>query len=248
MAVLKPILALALGGLSAQAATLPRRLLLKGMLAGGALAAPAVSLAAGAPALGAMESVRSGERLFRSGDVDGSCAAFDAALGAEPRLAPYLWQRGISLYYAGQYAEAAAQFKRDVAVNPADVEEALWEMVASARISGLADARARLLVVGRDRRPVLRDVYALFASGDDAARARVEALAAGAGSDAFYARLYLGLLAEAAADEGAARRNIEGALRTQYAAAAAAGGDYMVAVARVHASRRGWTTTAVKEA
>lgn len=228
-------------GVVVGAHTLPRRALLRAVVAGGALGAPAISLANVAPAAGAAENVRVGERRFRAGDVEGSCAAFDAALAAEPRLAPYLWQRGISLYYANSFSESAAQFRRDVSVNPSDVEEALWEMLASARLSGLADARAHLLVVGQDRRPVLRDVYALFASGDDAARARVEGWAASGGAaggaDAFYARLYLGLLAEAAADEAAARRSIESALRTQYAATSS---DYMVSVARVHAARRGW--------
>lgn len=41
-------------------------------------------------------------------------------------MRPYLWQRGLSLYYVGQYEEGAKQFRDDVAVNPNDTEESIW--------------------------------------------------------------------------------------------------------------------------
>ena len=53
-----------------------------------------------------------GMELFRRGDVEGSIMYFDEALllgGAQ--LEPYLWQRGLSLYYAGRYREGAEQFR-----------------------------------------------------------------------------------------------------------------------------------------
>jgi hypothetical protein len=37
---------------------------------------------------------------FRAGRVADSVADADTALRLNPDLAPYLWQRGISLYYA----------------------------------------------------------------------------------------------------------------------------------------------------
>lgn len=40
--------------------------------------------------------------LFRQGDVMGSLEAFDAALLTDPGIRPYLWQRGLSLYYLEQ--------------------------------------------------------------------------------------------------------------------------------------------------
>ena len=39
---------------------------------------------------------------FRQGDVPGSLEAFDAALLQDPGIRPYLWQRGLSLYYLEQ--------------------------------------------------------------------------------------------------------------------------------------------------
>jgi hypothetical protein len=36
---------------------------------------------------------------------------FDRALALQPQLRPYLWQRGLSLYYLGEFQEAATQFR-----------------------------------------------------------------------------------------------------------------------------------------
>jgi hypothetical protein len=40
-----------------------------------------------------------------------------------PKMRPYMWQRGLSLYYLGRFQEGAQQFRDDVAVNPNDTEE-----------------------------------------------------------------------------------------------------------------------------
>lgn len=47
--------------------------------------------------------------LAAQNDVEGSVADFDAALAARPAIRPYLWQRGLSLYYLQQYEEGAQQ-------------------------------------------------------------------------------------------------------------------------------------------
>ena len=38
---------------------------------------------------------------FRRADVEGSLLDFNQAQQLDPGLRPYLWQRGLSLYYAG---------------------------------------------------------------------------------------------------------------------------------------------------
>jgi len=62
-----------------------------------------------------------------------------------PTVKPYLWQRGLSLFYAGRYADAAEQFRTDVAVNPNDTEEAIWAYLAEAQLVGAEQARQQLL-------------------------------------------------------------------------------------------------------
>lgn len=36
---------------------------------------------------------------FRQGQIDASINLFDEALALDPRVEPYLWQRGLSLFY-----------------------------------------------------------------------------------------------------------------------------------------------------
>ncbi|CAN0424262.1 unnamed protein product, partial [Hapterophycus canaliculatus] len=36
---------------------------------------------------------------FRRSDVGGSVSDFDKAIRLQPSLEPYMWQRGLSLYY-----------------------------------------------------------------------------------------------------------------------------------------------------
>ena len=104
--------------------------------------------------------VRSGMRKFSDqGDIEGSIADFDAALAARPSMRPYLWQRGLSLYYVGTkeaLEEGAKQFRDDVAVNPNDTEESIWTFLCEAQLIGPEKAREQFLQVGRDSRPVMR--------------------------------------------------------------------------------------------
>jgi lipoprotein NlpI len=69
------------------------------------------------------------------------------AIQADPSIAPLLWQRGISLYYANEFKLAAAQFRRDVGGNPNDTEEAIWAFLAEAQLDGPAIARQKFLEV-----------------------------------------------------------------------------------------------------
>jgi lipoprotein NlpI len=59
-------------------------------------------------------------REFIANRVSESVVEFDRALQLDAKKAPYLWQRGLSLYYVGRYEDAARQFALDVSVNPND--------------------------------------------------------------------------------------------------------------------------------
>ena len=82
----------------------------------------------------ARAKVREGMDVFRKGDVNGSIALWDEAEALLPSLRPYLWQRGLSYYYADRFAEASKQFRDDVAVNPFDVEEIVWDAASQMRM------------------------------------------------------------------------------------------------------------------
>ena len=165
---------------------------------------------------------------FEAGRIAESAAEFDRLVQNDPRVMPYLWQRGIVLYYAGRYADCRQQFERHRTVNPNDVENAAWHFLCVARAESPAAARKTLLPVGPDARVPMRQVYELFRgamTADDVLKA------AGAQPSAqFYAQLYLGLYFEATGDTRRALEHIKAAAAERFAVA----GDYMHMVARVH--------------
>jgi tetratricopeptide (TPR) repeat protein len=199
---------------------------------------PLAAVAQASPADAAGNPVRAGMRAFSQGKVEESISLFDAALSAQPELRPYLWQRGLSLYYADRFRDGAEQFAADVAVNPNDTEETIWNMLCQSLQSGIgfAAAQKNMLLVGYDRRPVMRAALELFRGETD--EVPLKALAAkGSASDVFYAALYLGLFREAQGDVQGARQYITAAAASPYSQQS---GDYMADLAKVHVQRRGW--------
>ena len=172
------------------------------------------------------------------GDVSSSLSFFDAAEegaasssssppsssssppsgsgGGSSSLAPYLWQRGISYYYLDRFADGHAQFRRDVEVNPNDVEEIVWDVACLARMVTPATATAAafgddaaagggggkyppdgMMALPRgkkDPRKIMSTVYSLF-RGDGATEwdLRKAGHEGGNASDEFYSLFYLGL-------------------------------------------------------
>jgi tetratricopeptide (TPR) repeat protein len=177
--------------------------------------------------------VRRGMVYFQLGKVEESITDFDSAEKLDSRLTPYLWQRGLSYYYAERFAEGAKQFEVDLTVNAQDVEETVWRYLCIARLSGVTEARNSLLPVKNDPRKIMGCVYDLFAGNctpDDVLQ--VGNLGGVKGN--FYSHLYLGLYYEA---EG----NIE--LAKDYIVKAADNyqiDDYMWYLAVVHKQLRDW--------
>ena len=71
---------------------------------------------------------------FRQGDIQTSIDLFDQAeaIGG-PNYTPFLWQRGISYYYADRFQDASKQFQIDTRVNPRDTEEIVWDIASQLR-------------------------------------------------------------------------------------------------------------------
>jgi lipoprotein NlpI len=168
---------------------------------------------------------------FAEGRFAQSTATFDEAAKMIPQEAPYLWQRGIALYYAGRYADCRRQFESHRTVNPDDVENAAWHFLCVARAETPEKARAALLPVGPDPRPPMREVYQMFRgslSADEVLKA-----AGGSPLGQFYAHLYIGLYSEALGRNDLALKHIKEAASDRFAV-----GGYMHMVARVHLKSR----------
>ena len=168
---------------------------------------------------------RQGEEAFRQGKFADSVAAFDKVIAAVPGQAPQHWQRGISLYYAGRFADCKAQFELHRTVNPEDFENAAWHMLCAARIDGFKEAQKKLIPIREDTRVPMRELHALW-KGEGSVE-RVLSAAGNSRGGNFYANLYLALFEETRGKRDAAKT---------YARRAAelAPQDYMGDVARIH--------------
>ncbi|MBL8241042.1 MAG: hypothetical protein JNM66_26710 [Bryobacterales bacterium] len=168
---------------------------------------------------------RQGEEAFRAARFEESVAAFDKVIAAMPDQAPQHWQRGISLYYAGRFADCKAQFELHRTVNPEDFENAAWHMLCAARLEGFAEARKKLIPIRQDTRTPMRELHALWRG--EGTVDQVRQAAGNSKSAVFYGNLYLALFEETRGKREASK---------VYAKRAAelAPPDYMGDVARIH--------------
>jgi len=167
---------------------------------------------------------------FQSGRIEESVAGFDRLVELAPDALPQLWQRGISLYYAGRFKDCRAQFESHRTVNPNDVENAAWHFLCVARAESPAKARAALLPVGPDSRAPMSQIYQMFRG-----ELSVEQVLKAGGTrleSQFYAELYAGLYLEALGDAERALKHMRNAAADRYS-----GSGYMHDVARVHRDR-----------
>eukprot|EP00548_Thalassiothrix_antarctica_P013704 CAMPEP_0194179962 /NCGR_PEP_ID=MMETSP0154-20130528/13318_1 /TAXON_ID=1049557 /ORGANISM="Thalassiothrix antarctica, Strain L6-D1" /LENGTH=285 /DNA_ID=CAMNT_0038895495 /DNA_START=28 /DNA_END=885 /DNA_ORIENTATION=+ len=193
-------------------------------------------------------SVSEGMSAFASGDVDRSIGIYDTILENDPRRKPYLWQRGLSLYYAERYQDGADQFAADVAVNPNDTEEQIWHLLCLSQLKGvgsLKEARRFKLTVGQDRRPVMRAVQRLFLSEggteeEERRRQLIDIIERGDKGSKFYASMYLSLYHESMGDTTEAKKWMVQAVQTDYAQVSGTR-DPMVELAKVAIQKRGWS-------
>src|SRR5947208_4543009 len=124
----------------------------------------------------AAEYNRRGAEQFKLGHIQQSLADFDRAIQLDPAQAPYHWQRGITLYYAGRLEDGRKQFELHQTVNGNDVENAAWRYLCMARSKGVDTARKALMPIAQDDRVPMMQIYALYKGA-----AKVEDVMAAAG-------------------------------------------------------------------
>ncbi len=177
-----------------------------------------------------------GEARFKAGDISGSIAAFDVAVELDRTLAPRLWQRGISHYYAGRLGDCIHQFETHRTVNPQDVENSVWHFLCVAARDGFDTARKHVMPVDRDNRVPMAEILSLFrgtGSEDAVIKAAERASMTGMGdTPRFYAHLYLGLFKEAVGDGDSSAEHMRKAVSFRDP------GNYMWQVGRIHRSLR----------
>ena len=198
---------------------------------------PWLVLCARAQELSPNEWFRRGVDTFYAAKPKESVAAFDALIKLQPEAKPQLWQRGLSLYYTGQFKEGREQFEVHQTVNPNDVENAAWHFICVAKAVGLEEAKKNLIPIRGDSRVPMAEVHNLFA-GKGSVEDVMKAAQAGAESDRTnqlcYAHLYLGLYFEALGElEKAKDHMLKSAIDYKM-------DHYMGKTAQVHLLVRGW--------
>ena len=178
-----------------------------------------------------------GVDLFFAAKPKESVAAFDRLIALVPESKPQLWQRGLSLYYAGDYKGGREQFEVHQTVNGNDVENAAWHFLCIAKGEGAEAARKVFIPIEGDSRIPMKEVHELFA-GKGSEEAVLKAAEAGEGENLrnhrCYAHLYLGLYFEATGDDVKAKAHMLKAAKDF------AMDHYMGRVAQVHVKLRGW--------
>jgi lipoprotein NlpI len=176
-----------------------------------------------------------GREHFRAAKIAESVADFDKFVQLQPQAENQQWERGISLYYVGEFQKGAKQFEAYQKFHDQDVENSVWRYLCVARASGVEQARANLLPINNDPRIPMMEIYKLYQG-----KLKPDDVLAAASKDApnrelanqrlFYAHLYIGLLYEAAGETEKAKQHILEAEKHKI-------GHYMWDVAHVHADR-----------
>lgn len=195
-----------------------------------------------------------GSEAFERNEIDKSVAAFRAAEEKNPSMSPYLWQKGIAEYAAGDYEACARQFKADLTVpaHAADSEESIFYLACEARAqaqrgsgsgsSSTPDASAAYQQAlqslpsqrVRDRREIMNAIFAVFAQKQPPTS--LAPSASQTPQQTYYALFYRGFYAEVAAGDAAEAQRLYGeALQTPYARSAS---DFMVTVCKVFSARK----------
>lgn len=177
--------------------------------------------------------VRCGMAQFKLGQITDSIQSFDRAEQWAPQITPYLWQRGLSYYYAEQFEAGVRQFEVDLTVNRQDVEETVWRLLCQTRSQGWAVAQADLRPVSHDPRPFMESIYRFYA-GKLSAEALLALGTRSGEAGRFYTHLYLGLYHEVTGETAAAQNHIT------IAAERYPQNDYMWYLACVHRYLRQW--------
>lgn len=166
-----------------------------------------------------------------------SVAAFDKLIAQVPTVKPQLWQRGLSLYYVGDFKAGREQFEVHQTVNGNDVENAAWHFLCIAKAEDVVAARKVFIPIVGDGRVPMKQVHELFA-GTGSVESVLQAAEVGQGetlrNHRCYAHLYLGLYFEAIGEAAQAKEHMLKAAH-DYSM-----DHYMGRVAQVHVKLRGW--------
>ncbi len=180
-----------------------------------------------------------GDVRFFLGDFAAAIDDYEQMVTLRPEVDASHWRRGIALFYAGRYEDAARQFERYHTFDQVDRENGIWRYLSVFKADGAEAANQSLLKYEKDDREPFPDVYRLFAGTmtSDEVLSRIES-ASLADSERqkrlFYAHLYIGLLQAVQGHDASAKSYLSQAVANDWPRPAWYGPEYMWHVARLH--------------
>ncbi len=175
---------------------------------------------------------------FQLGKIKESVQDFDAYVKRRPQVESRQWERGIALYYAGEFERGAKQFELYQTFHDNDVENSVWRFLCMARTQGAKKARQVMLPIKNDRRVPMMQVFEMYRGTIEPAAVLAAVQADKPTGDVlagrlFYAHLYLGLYYEALGKKQEAEKYIRLAAQEKLKTSPRIN-TYMWDVARIH--------------
>ena len=180
-----------------------------------------------------------GDAHFFLGQMSEAVTDYDRMIELDENERASHWRRGIALFYARRYEDAAAQFESYHSFDQIDRENGIWRYLSQHRAIGRDKAREGLLKYQKDDREPFPAVYKLFAGTmtpdqilDQIAQADISK--SEREKRLFYAHLYIGLNHAVENEVEPARKHLAEATRNTWGPTAGYGPHYMWHVARLH--------------
>jgi len=175
---------------------------------------------------------------FQLGKIKESVEDFDAYVKRRPQVESRQWERGIALYYAGEFERGAKQFELYQTFHDNDVENSVWRFLCMARTQGAKKARQVMLPIKNDRRVPMMQVFEMYRGTIQPAAVLAAVEEDKPTGDVlagrlFYAHLYLGLYYEAIGEKKEAEKYIRLAAQDKLKGNPRIN-TYMWDVARIH--------------
>ena len=184
---------------------------------------------------------RRGDIRFFLGQFTLAVEDYDKMVELDASLDSSHWRRGIALFYAERYEDAAKQFERYHSFDQIDRENGIWRYLSQRKAFDLETARNGLLKYKKDDREPFPAVYQLFAGSiepqqilDQIAEAKISTR--DRDMRLFYANLYIGLNFAVEKNDKAACQHLAMSTRNPWGPAAGYGPAYMWHVGRLHES------------
>ncbi|MCP4172084.1 MAG: tetratricopeptide repeat protein [Fuerstiella sp.] len=180
---------------------------------------------------------RRGDALFFLRRYPESVVEYQAMVRLDPSLDASHWRLGIALFFAGQPANAAAQFDKYHSFDNVDRENGIWRYLSQRKATDAATARKELLRYEKDDREPFPAVYKLF-DGSFSAEAALRSIprnlpAKELEKRLFYTELYIGVYAAAQGKHADAEKYLRLAVSRKWPRDSGFGPNYMWHVARV---------------